>query len=198
MWKINLGSKIDQRIEKYLDPIWRDGSARSGRKGAFLDRWTRQERQRHLLRSMRLRSAFRVVFLFYKGRFGSGWRRRGRGKEMQGIEGQPERVGSCPRCSANMATEKWRRRTFSKVTPFTRCQLDRVKDDDICACAKGELANGGVDDILAALDRTVKSEGWLDGRAKVSRVSCAMLGLRMEGDLEVAEGILEQLWGRKS
>ena len=95
MWKINLGSKIDQRIEKYLDTIWRDGSARSGRKGAFLDRWTCQERQRHLLRSMRLRSAFRVVFLFYKGRFGSGWRRRGRGKEMQGIEGQLKRVGGC-------------------------------------------------------------------------------------------------------
>lgn len=97
-----------------------------------------------------------------------------------------------------MANEKKRRRTFAKVSPLTRCQLDRVKDKDVCACAKGKLADGGVDDILAALDRTVKAEGWLDGRTELSGVRCAVLGLGMKRDLEVAEGILEQLWGRKS
>ena len=117
---------------------------------------------------------------------------------MQGIEGQLERVGSCQSDQVTWLTKNGDRRTFAKVTPLTRCQLDGVKDKDVCASAKGELADGGVDDILAALDRTVKAEGWLDGRAKVSRIRCAVLSLWMEGDLEVAEGILEQFWGRKS
>ena len=88
---------IDQRIKKYLDTTSRDSSARSGRESAFLHRWTRQECQRHLLRNKRLRSVFRLILLFYKGRFLSGRQRRRSGKEMQGIEGQLKRVGGCHR-----------------------------------------------------------------------------------------------------
>jgi len=93
--------------------------------------------------------------------------------------------------------QKWRRRTFSKVTPFTGCQLDSVKDKDLCASAKCELAHGCIDDIFPTLDWTEETEGWFDGRAEGSWVGCTVLSLRMEGDLEVVEGLFEQLrWGK--
>jgi len=93
--------------------------------------------------------------------------------------------------------QKWRRQTFAKVTPFTGCQLDGVKDKDLRTSTKCEFAYGCIDDIFPTLYWTEETESWFDGRAEGSGVGSAMLSLWMEGDLEVVEGLFEQFrWGK--
>ena len=100
--------------------------------------------------------------------------------------------GQLARCA------RGRGQTFTKMPPLSGCQLDSIQDENLCSCAKGELAHRCIDDVVAALYRAIKAQGGFDGGAEGSGVGCTVLGMWMEGDLEVVQCILEQFWRGKS
>lgn len=84
--------------------------------------------------------------------------------------------------------------TFSEMAPFTCSEVNRIDHENLGAGSTSQLADGFIENVFAALYGAVQRKGWFYGRTCRRRVRGTMLGLRMEGDVQVGESFFEELW----
>jgi hypothetical protein len=80
------------------------------------------------------------------------------------------------------------------MAPFTCSKVNRIDDENLGAGSAGQLADGLVEDVFAALHGAVQRKGWFYGRTRGRSVRGTVLCLGMEGDVQVGESLLEELW----
>ena len=134
------------------------------------------------------------VFVLFGGRETAGRRRRRGRVVVKGVSRQLYGIGSCMGDRSADRRHGWpMTRTFSEMTPFPCGEVDRIEDEHLGAGSAGQLADGVVEDVFATLDGAVQCKGWLHGRTCRGRVRGTVLGLGVEGDVEIGESVVEQL-----
>ena len=80
------------------------------------------------------------------------------------------------------------------MAPFTCSEVNRIDDENLSAGSTGQLADGLVENVFAALHGAVQRKGWFYGRTCGRRVCGTVLCLGMEGDVQVGESLFKELW----
>lgn len=88
--------------------------------------------------------------------------------------------------------------TFSKMAPFTCSEMNRIDHENLGPGSTGQLADGIIENVFAALYGAIQRKSWFYGRTRRRRVRGTVLCLGMKGDVQVGESLIEELrWGQR-